>query len=354
MTKTLVLELWGVGDAVLMTSLLRSLEPTERRITVLAKPLVGRLLGPSYSQVNFVPYLAPWTAFRGKYRLSRWDWAELGRLLAFLRGERFDEALSARHDPRDHLLMALTGARVRCGFSRLGSCLLLNAPVEAGALRHRVEDWQHLARRLAGSELPMRPPWIDANAHRWGVPEDLRDAELPILVIHFGAAQSVRRWPLRHWMELVDQLRRRYAFHLAAIPDPDGFGEDLRVSADSWHPSLSIEGLVAVLRSASLFLGNDSGPGHLASAMGVPTIALFGPQRPELFAPWGPHAAAVSRDLCANRPCKDRCRHVEPYCLTRLTPDEVISDVSAHLAARDRGSSGFAVGIPRTRLASSL
>src|SRR3954463_2194624 len=108
----LVVELWGLGDLAFSTTLLR-LAAREWDITLLGKPHAAPLLQPTFPEIRYVSCDAPWTAFRGKYRLHRWPWRELGGLLQTLRGARFDAAVSVRPDPRDHLLMRLAGARRR-------------------------------------------------------------------------------------------------------------------------------------------------------------------------------------------------------------------------------------------------
>ena len=96
-----------------------------------------------------VPFVAPWTAFKHKYRLCAWPWGEMFRLLNGLAAERFDFGLSARWDPRDHLLLLLAGAKTRLGFPRLGSGIILAKPLgRPEPQAHRYENWRVMARAL--------------------------------------------------------------------------------------------------------------------------------------------------------------------------------------------------------------
>src|SRR5215472_7220941 len=113
--RLLVVDLWGVGDLAVATPFLR-LAGQKYEVTLFAKPRAEQLRARFWPDVRIIPFVAPWTAFRGKYRLHEWPWKTLGQILLTLRRQNFDAAVSARWDPREHLLMALTGAKRRYGF----------------------------------------------------------------------------------------------------------------------------------------------------------------------------------------------------------------------------------------------
>ena len=81
--------------------------------------------------------------------------------------------------------------------------------------------------------------------------------------------------------------------------------------------------LISLVDRAGVFIGNDSGPGHLAAFCGVPTFTLFGPQIPEWFAPLHPRAEWNKGHACPYKPCSDYCRFAAPRCLCEVTVDEV-------------------------------
>ena len=97
-------------------------------------------------------------------------------------------------------------------------------------------------------------------------------------------------------------------------------GAGLGDLAEHIFTGLNLKELQAVISCASLLIGNDSGPGHLADALGVPVIAIFGPGDPDKLRPMGKQNLVVIRDICPYHPCSDYCRFPEPYCLTQLTP----------------------------------
>ncbi len=146
--KLLVVELWGLGDLVIATPFLRA--ASERfAVTLVAKPYATDLQQRLWKSVKVVPFVAPWTAFKHKYRLFRWPWRKMWRLRAALAAERFDFGLSARWDPRDHLLLLMVRARNRLGYPRLGSRPLLTQPLKRPAPEApRYESWRAHATAL--------------------------------------------------------------------------------------------------------------------------------------------------------------------------------------------------------------
>lgn len=301
--RLLAVELWGLGDLALAMPFLRvASERTE--VTLLAKPHAAPLLARFAPKVQHVPLVAPWTAFRGKYRLHRWPWRELLRLRRELRARHFALGVSARPDPRDHVLLAFGGVRRRLGFARAGSKKFLTDALPRPAHPHRAEHWRALANALDW-ELPALtalPPTGSIATRR--------------IVIHTGAGQPVREWPRERFENLAARLRDS--------------GWEVVLLDDSLR---DLDQLLATLATAARFIGNDSGPGHLAALLGVPTFTIFGPQLPELFAPQHPRAAWIDGAPCPFKPCFDACRFAAPNCLLELSADAVWSRVQPWLAS---------------------
>jgi heptosyltransferase-2 len=336
MKHCLIIELWGIGDATLMTSALQGLLADDWKITLLAKSQTCALVQSSYPAIDGIEFDAPWTVFYGKYKLWRWPWLPIFRVLRRLRAERFDAALSIRKDPRDHFLMWLVGVRRRIGFPTTWSRWFLNEPVPVrDPDAHRVEDWWELQDRLGDSTQTHFPPRLIADPalskkFRAQFGADSR----PIIVLHCGARIAVRRWPEAYFRELVVRLRREFDFQLVLIPDPDGYGGALRDLADQTLSHLSLPELLAALNCATQVICNDSGPSHLADALEIPVIAFFGAARPEWFRPFRKHNLVVIRDTCPFHPCADYCRFPEALCLTQLTPQMAWLEIRNYLRVK--------------------
>ena len=337
--KLLIIELWGLGDLVIATPFLRAASE-QYDVTLVAKPYAHDLQVRLWPRVRVLPFVAPWTAFTGKYKLWSWPWRGMFRLGRMLIAEGFDVGLSARWDPRDHLVLWLTGARKRLGFQRLHSRILLTKPLgKPDPHEHRYEYWRVIARAL---EL--------ALPEREAIPHAAVLADETVLV-HSGAGQPVRVWPLERYRNLVARLREKNHRVVVAC-DSDQRQWWLQTGEATIATPATVSELFALIDQAGAFIGNDSGPGHLAAFCGVPTFTVFGPQLPEWFVPLHPAAEWIEGKACPYKPCSDYCRFPRPFCLGDLDEGTVWSRVDAfltghaqHLARRplDAGSARPAI-----------
>src|SRR5438045_1300593 len=128
-----------------------------------------------------------------------------------IRDAHFDVGLSARWDPRDHFLLALAGAKVRVGFSRVGSGFFLTETLKrADPSAHRYEHWRTLGRAI-GVETPARENIAVAHP-----PPAARNE----ILIHTGAGQPVRVWPLERYRNIVRRFReKKYPVQVACDQD---------------------------------------------------------------------------------------------------------------------------------------
>jgi len=232
------------------------------------------------------------------------------RLRRQLRASSFDCAVSGRWDPRDHFLLQTFGARERLGFPRWHSGrYLTRSLLRPDPLAHRIEYWRVVGAAL-GLVLPPGPEFFPTPAQ---LP--------PVILIHTGSRLPLRVWPLKNFRELARRLRQsNYSVHIACDSD----------QLDWWRGQgehalclRTVPELLAGLEQAGLFIGNDSGPGHLAAAFGRPTFTLFGPQLHEWFAPLHPAAEWIEGKACPYKPCSDYCRYPEPFCLWQISVEEI-------------------------------
>jgi len=163
--KCLICELWWMGDATLMTPILQGLLADGWDVTVLGKTQSRRLLEDNYPAVHWIEFDAPWTVFHGKYRLWRWPWGQLLRVLRDVHRQHFDAAVSIRRDPRDHLLFWAAQVPRRIGFRAPYSWHFLNEVIPVLPLTdHRVEDWWGVQRRLSPTATTFFPPHLAADS----------------------------------------------------------------------------------------------------------------------------------------------------------------------------------------------
>lgn len=309
--KLLIVELWGLGDLVIATPFIRA-AAEKFSVTLLAKPFAIEMRPQLWPTVEIVPFTAPWTAFflADKYNFWRWPWRDVRRLRGELRARHFDYGVSARWDPRDHLLLRAIETRERIGFPRLGSERYLTQPLgRPHPLAHRSQNWRAVGAAIgltvpAAAQVAKRPP-----------------ARQPVILIHSGARLPLRVWPLKHFREIIWRLRQHdYQVQVACDEDQVAWW---RGDGETVQAPRKVSQLLDCLNQASIFIGNDSGPGHLAAISGLPTFTLFGPQLYEWFAPMHPASEWFEGKACPYKPCSDYCRFPEPFCLWQVTPDDV-------------------------------
>jgi heptosyltransferase-2 len=316
--RLLVVELWGLGDLVIATPFLRAASE-KFEVTLLAKPYAKDLQRRFWPGVQVVPFIAPWTAFRHKYLLLSWPWGDIYRLRR-LASPPFDIGLTARWgDPRDHLLLRLLRVRRRLGYPRLGSQVLLTEPLaRPDPTAHRYEYWHTLARALQ-LDLPVREQ-LSAPPRPTGT----------AVLLHTGAGQPVRVWPLERYRTLVARLRQA-GYEVQVACDPDQRTWWLEAGELPVATPRTVSELILLAGRAGAFVGHDSGPSHLAALCGVPTFTVFGPQLPEWFAPLHPAGEVLEGKPCPYKPCSDYCRFPVPCCILNSTEDEVRDRVTTFL-----------------------
>ena len=316
-----------MGDLVIATPFLQA-ACEKYDVTLLAKPYALDLQARLWPEIKVIPFVAPWTAFQHKYKFFAWPWLKMFRLWKQLRTEKFDFGLSARWhgsvrkagDTRDHLLLWFCRVKTRLGFPRLGSQLILSKRVLPPEPKsHRYDNWRVMGQAL-GFDLPTRS--------KLRLPHLRHDGEI---FVHTGAGQLVRVWPLERYQILVNRLRaKNFQVRVACDPDQENWWR----AAGEQNVSVprTVTDLIALLENAGAFIGNDSGPGHLAAFCGVPTFTIFGPQLPEWFAPLHPEAEWLDGKACPYKPCSDYCRFPEPYCITHSEVGEVSARIEAFVS----------------------
>jgi heptosyltransferase-2 len=324
--KLLILELWGMGDLVIATPFIRA-AAENHSVTLLAKPFALEMRDRLWPRVDVLPFTAPWTAFQfgAKYGFWRWPWRDILRLRRELLSREFDCAVSGRWDPRDHFFMRAAGARERLGFPRLKSGrLLTRALPRPDPLAHRSEYWRVIGQAL-GLQLPQRGE-MDCSFRRHS----------SVVLIHSGARLPARVWPLANYARIAVKLRaKNYTVQIACDP---GQLDWWRQQGENASCPRNVGDLFALVDKAGVFIGNCSGPGHLAAISGVPTFTIYGPSLHEWWVPLHPEAEWVEGKACPYKPCADYCRYQTPKCLWDVSEAEVWQRlekfVPRHLAER--------------------
>ena len=327
--KILLLELWGVGDVVLSTPALVSLRKIFPRasITVLAKPYAADILKYSPCVDEIIPFNFPWTRLHGKYDLRKWEFGRIFRLVSDLRRRSFDLALDVRGDARSNLLMLLSGASSRVGYGAFKDDWMLTNEVERDHdARHRVDEWRSIIRHIDPNAECLTPTlWVsqdEADAALLRSKAGLKGGRI-LVGIHPGASNRFKKWAPDRFEKLARYLASTYGAQIVFFADPDGYGGDLKADGAKTVSGWPLRDVVALIRSLDVFICNDGGPMHIAAALGVPTIAVFGPTLSSWFGPYGDAHRVVEKDVCRHKPCWDYCRFDSPECLDAVAFEDV-------------------------------
>lgn len=329
----LVVEYWNLGDLAILLPFLSNLRrsfPAARISLLVSADLESFLRGQGVVD-EFIPARVPWAQHFSRWKkynpFSR-SWLSLGRTILAMRKRRFDWTFSGRMDLRDNVLLWLSGARRRIGYGIGGGGFLLTDRISPDLSRpHRADVWLHL---LKGLGVSPRPEWggfrltdTELGAARLfleaqGIPDDAF-----VIGVHPGARIATRRWGDERFAEVAQSVLSETGTHILWFSDPLETCEAPRL--ERCHAvRLEFRLFLAVLSRCRLLICNDSGPMHLANLLGVPVVAVFGPQRPEWFGPRGRQDRIVIRPEFWCRPCFDYCIFDQPYCLRTIAPAQVV------------------------------
>ncbi|WP_250846868.1 glycosyltransferase family 9 protein [Aquisphaera insulae] len=268
---------------------------------------------------------------RGGSGVSRRSIAATARLCGRLRDGRFDLAIDLQGLLRSGLMTAATRAGIRVGLAdgREGSTWfdtdLVTSP---RAETHAVDRVLRVATALGDAD--PRPDFfvpIREDERRWAR-EVLARVERPRLALNLGARWLTKRWPPAHFAEIGRRAARELGAGLIAVGSPEDrdLARSLREGLGN-VPLLDLTGrttlrqLAAVAQESDLFLSNDTGPLHLASAAGANVVGIYTCTDPRRTGPYGPNASVVRSCVWCAPSFRKSCDRLE--CFQELGPGRV-------------------------------
>ncbi|HTS62815.1 MAG TPA: glycosyltransferase family 9 protein [Candidatus Acidoferrales bacterium] len=270
--RVAVVRLRSLGDCVLTTP---------------ALDILKRFRGDLRIGVSIEPRFAD--LFTGHPDIDEILAPEPGAVRAF----RPDLCLNLHGGTRSAWITACSGARFRAGFGHYRFSFLYNERIPRAQEILSTERVVHTAEHLASAvfhlgaprcKIPRAklPPYPD------GVPPNLRE---DVAILHPAATADNKTWPAKNFAALAGQIRQlglEPVFIGGPGDDPSPFREWRTVYGARLR---DVQELVA---TAAIFVGNDSGPAHIAAAFGVPTVVIFGASDPAIWGPWRSSGEAIS------------------------------------------------------------
>jgi lipopolysaccharide heptosyltransferase II len=267
-------------------------------------------------------------------------------LIAQARGWRarhYDLAINFEGDIRSHLLVAISGATERAGFTMAGGGPMLTRRFEFDPRQHTTTNAWRLVRETFAA-VGVNHADVDAAPFRLQLPALARERaaalvgrEPRVIALHASGGRAIKQWPPERFAAAAARVAREYdaTLVLTGSPGDRPIVDEVRAKMPDDIAIIDLAGelelpiLGAVLERCLVFITGDTGPMHLAAAVGTPTVAVFGLSDPARYAPISTRHRVVRIDLpCA--PCNrvrlppERCQGHTPDCLEGVTVDSVV------------------------------
>ena len=339
-SRILIIRFSSMGDIVLTSPVTRAI----RRIW--PETEIDFLAGAEYCDLA--------RALPGVSAVDRLEPAEgFPRLLSRIRRRKYDLVIDLHGNLRSRLVSLGGHARrvVRYDKRRLSRMAIVRRPGGSAAVPHTIDRYLATLDRLGATDASDREGTQGLEMERLPalnvyersiamVEERLADAgigpEVPVLGVAPGASHGPKRWPPDRFARVADHMaesRGMGVLVLGSERDRPVTGEVVRAMgspAVDWTGAADLSLLPAAVQRCGLMVTNDSGPMHVATAVGTPVVGVFGATHPRLgFAPLGPADAVVTRDLPCS-PCSlhgDRpCRYGTHACMEDLPAQNVIAE----------------------------
>ena len=342
--RILVVQFDHLGDAVITTAIFKPLRQRypDALIDVLAAPWNREIFErvPEVNQVHVCRHNRFACGGSGTWIAATVVWG------LRMRRRRYDLAVDVRGELPHNVLLWLTGARRRLGWANGGGGFLLTDMPAFVVNRPEVDSraalLECLGIRCRGGLQPTLTPTLTATESAEMVWKEFGTADGHArIVLHIGAGTSAKRWPTEHWRTLVEHLTSEKQAIIALVGtsgDRSTAQSILGISSSAhvadWTGRFSVDELAAVLQSADVLIGADSGPAHLAAAVGTPVVALFsGTNSVEQWQPRGARVAALRCDVSCS-PCHRRSCPVAGHpCMRGIQPGRVVATLTNLLPA---------------------
>jgi len=338
--KILVMRYRFIGDTVLMVPFLRNLRKAfpAARIDLMLEPFSGQVIEGCPYVDEVIPYEFKTvhkyigTASRGKIAGS----VHYRRLI---KERSYDAVFVLKRSLSSALLVWSAGIKRRIGFATEGRQWFLTDPIPYRHDQHEVENFLDCLRALDipihSTELELWPSLENQKRAAELLEATGWESNQLKIVIHATASLPSKQWPLDRFAAVLKILQGRHQakfIYTGAAGDHATYQE-----LESMGPfqGLNLCGITslrencAVFSSAHLFFGVDSGTTHMAAAMGVPVVALFGPTNDIMWRPWGEGHAVITKHLSCS-PCKPhKCDDNE--CMKRIGIPEALEAIEKQL-----------------------
>lgn len=322
---------------VLLTPALRALKNAypESSLSLLLRPRVTDLMETH----PYVDTCIVDTKNRGRYR-------SLTGLVRRIHGAAFDVAVVLHPASfRNALLPFLARVPIRVGTNVSGRGMLLTASCEDDTSVHEVHRYLRVLRLLNINGSPDFLEFWHTDADREMIQDLLRAEGVSLtdrlIAFNLGTTWRTKQWDIANFVEVIEQIAR-WTPDTSVVLTGSSAEMELAAALPTSLPAINLVGKTSILQLGALLerceicLTCDSGPMHIAAAVGTPTIALFGPTDPVRHKPYGAGHTVIEKPVVC-RPCYRRTCHRQdaPHlCMTEIDTTEVVKALATHLHQR--------------------
>jgi len=269
------------------------------------------------------------------------------RFLSLLRGIRRlkpDVVIELTDADRPAIIGLLSGAKIRIGYNnenRWRNRLYTHIVKSRINIKHMVEYHldvlRELGMRIFDDSIKVHVDGVTFQSLREKIPSVFHEDGRKKVLVHPGARNPLRQWDAEKFAYLCDALSDTCRTFLIAGPDEGAILKEvlryMKTQPEICLNNLSLYEFAALCELCDIFIGNDSGPIHIASAKTF-TIGIYGPNLPELAGPWTQKKLIFDPGPLPCRPCRqDRCSNIESKaCISRIKPEEVVEKIKEILS----------------------
>jgi heptosyltransferase-2 len=341
-----------VGDAVMSIPTLRAIRRQFRNahISLLVRPWVQDV----YASAEFVDEILLYDK-NGRHK----GWKGMRRLAGELRARRFDLAILLQNAMEAALIAFLARIPLRLGYARDGRSILLTHAIRIDPEVRKVHQAYYYLGILSGVGLLGQHLW-ERNSYRlesiaMGVRESDSTAARAMLEAQGIARNDVvvginpgatyggaKRWPAERFAAVADALACEFSARIVIFGAPSDADIAQKVAAMMVRAPVVLAGrtslgqLMGLIKECHLFITNDSGPMHLAAALGVPQLAIFGSTSEVATGPLSERAQVIKHQVDCN-PCFLRECPIDFRCMLGIAVEDVLTAARALLSRNNLG-----------------
>ena len=328
----LIFDFHRIGDIVLLTALLISIRKKYKtyKITLVAGRWAQSLLENNRGIIDeLIIFNAPWVT--GRYSFH--SILSIVKLINQLRKNQFEFGIEVRGDLRQILLMHLCGIKRIVGFLFTGGESIITDPVPYdNSCKHLIDFHKNIAKYLNCPTTHFVPKiFLSDNEKKKLIHNHSKSKK--IIGIHPGASNKLKVLPYSTMVQVINELNKKnWTIWLFQGPQEQTHINKIveRCTAKLHVIDTNLRDYIVHIASCSVILSMDSACGHIASALNVPSVVVFGPAEYQFCKPIGKKVAIVQIDDVPCRPCNQKkcIHHIYHYCMKGISSERIVREIN--------------------------